>query len=174
MKRKNLHRQIPAFMKPIRLIVSTLAGSMLVGLSQISCAQHALLGYSITPSFASVTISNVLVNGGAITSPVEAASTINVTLDYHIFDDGCPGCVDQIQVGFTHSSPGDCVYNDIPGPSPGVSGTASFTITAPVILALTDHRPLVVQPVGGVAHTTPNRWLATITGNEDSLITICR
>ena len=171
MERKNIQRQIPACVKPIRLIVSALAGFMMFSVTQMSWAQHAVLGYSTTPTFASVTISNVSVNGGPITTPVEQGSTINVTLDYHIFDDGCPGCIDQIQVGFTNLPPSSCVYNGVPGPFPGVSGTASFTITAPTEPGTYhlgfDRSQALSCPVGwwSGAPTTPNRWFAAITVN---------
>lgn len=171
MKNTKFSRQISTIKKSIRIMTSTLIGFMIFGTAQTSSADGETLGFSTTPAFASVTISNVLVNGGAITAPVEPGSTINVTLDYHIFDDGCPGCIDQIQVGFTHSSPNGCVYDGIPGPSPGESGTASFTITAPAVSGTYylgfDRSQALSCPVGwwSGAPTTPNRWFAAITVN---------
>ena len=171
MNRTKLGRQISAIKKSIRFMTSTLVGFMIFGIAQTSSAESETLGYSTTPTFAGVTISNVSVNGGAITAPVEPGSTIDVTLDYNIFDDGCPGCIDQIQVGFTHSSPDDCIYSGIPGPSPGVSGTASFTITAPTFPGTYylgfDRSQALSCPAGwwNGAPNTPNRWFAAITVN---------
>jgi len=90
----------------------------------------ASLGYSVTPTVRGVTISNVRINGGAITAPVAPGSSIEVSLDYHIVDTGCPGCIDEIQIGFSHLQAEGCVYTGIPG-SGGVSGSAHITLTAP-------------------------------------------
>ena len=90
----------------------------------------ASVGYSKTPTVKGVAISNVLVNGGMITAPVEKGSTINIVLNYDIVDPGCPNCIDQIQVGFVHLSPVSCVYNGIPG-KVGASGSGKLSITAP-------------------------------------------
>jgi uncharacterized protein YjdB len=84
---------------------------------------------SPSPSYG-VTISNVRVNGGGDTVTVEPGAALNVTLSYSIVDTACPGCIDQIQVGFSSGKPFTCVYNGVPGAS-GKSGTASFTTTAP-------------------------------------------
>lgn len=84
---------------------------------------------SPSPSYG-VTISNVKVNGAGDTVTVHPGAALNVTLSYSIVDTACPGCIDQIQVGFSAQKPFTCVYNGIPGAS-GKSGTASFTTAAP-------------------------------------------
>jgi hypothetical protein len=85
----------------------------------------------LSPSLSyGVTISNVKVNGGGDTVTVDPGAALNVTLSYSIVDTACPGCIDQIQVGFSSGKPFTCVYNGVPGAS-GKSGTASFTTTAP-------------------------------------------
>lgn len=127
----------------------------------------ASIGYSITPAVRNVTISNVKINGGAITAPVAAGSTINVSLDYKITDASCPGCIDEIQVGFSHDKPASCVYQGIPG-SAGASGSATFTITAPTTTGTyylgSDRAQDYSCPVGwwNSAPTTSNRWFAVI------------
>jgi trimeric autotransporter adhesin len=84
---------------------------------------------SPSPSYG-VTISNVKVNGGGDTVTVDPGAALKVTLSYSIVDTACPGCIDQIQVGFSSQKPFTCVYNGVPGAS-GKSGTASFTTAAP-------------------------------------------
>ena len=84
---------------------------------------------SPSPSYG-VTISNVKVNGGGDTVSVQPGAALNVALSYSIVDTACPGCIDQIQVGFSSGQPFTCVYNGVPGAS-GKSGTASFTTAAP-------------------------------------------
>ncbi len=128
----------------------------------------ASFGYSRTPTVRGVTITNVLVNGGAITSPVEAGSTITVALDYNIVDPGCPGCIDQIQVGFSHTAPTDCVYSGIPGVA-GVSGSGSTTLTAPSTPGTyyigVDRSQAFSCPAGwwNGAPSNTNRWIGAIT-----------
>ena len=129
---------------------------------------QANLGYSITPSVRGVTIKNVIVNGGAITAPVAPGDSINVKLDYHIVDPGCPGCIDEIQVGFSHLGPDQCVYTGVPGGTEGVSGSADFNITAPTTPGTyyldMDRAQDFSCPSGwwNGAPTASNRWLAVI------------
>jgi len=85
-----------------------------------------------------VTLKNILVNGGSITAPVARNSTITVQLDYTILNIACRNCIDQIEIGFSNSSPSQCIYNGIPGVSPGVSSTKSFTVTAPATSGVYD------------------------------------
>jgi len=90
----------------------------------------ASMGYQKTPTVRGVTISNVTINGGSIVSPVSPGSSIKVSLDYHIVDTGCPGCIDEIQIGFSQLTPAGCVYTGVPG-TRGVSGSGNITLTAP-------------------------------------------
>jgi len=91
----------------------------------------ASLGYSTT-TIGPVTLKNVTLNGGSVTGPVAPNSDIKVNLAYSIFSDAsCPGCIDQILVGFVNVGPTQCIYDAIPGVAPGVSANASFTVKAP-------------------------------------------
>jgi hypothetical protein len=91
----------------------------------------ANLGYSSATNGA-VTLKNVAINGGSVTSPVMPNSQVKVNLDYVVANDpGCPSCIDQIIVGYSNVGPTQCIYNDIPSVSPGISATTSFTVTAP-------------------------------------------
>jgi hypothetical protein len=85
-----------------------------------------------------VTLKNILVNGGSITAPVARNSTITVQLDYTILNIACRGCVDQIEIGFSNSGPSQCIYNGVPGVSPGVSSTKTFSVTAPATAGVYD------------------------------------
>jgi len=77
-----------------------------------------------------VSITNVRVNGGGDTALVGPGSSFTVGMDYAIADERCPGCVDQIQIGFSHGEPLTCIYNGVPGPG-GKTGSAEITLTAP-------------------------------------------
>jgi CSLREA domain-containing protein len=82
------------------------------------------------PSFAGVTISNVKINGGSNTEFVSPGSTFSLSMDYSIVDTACPGCIDQIEIGYSTSDPFTCIYDDVPGPV-GESGSATINVTAP-------------------------------------------
>jgi hypothetical protein len=116
---------------PVRARAACRANEILLDAAALGLqAPQATLGFSPTASFADVTLSNVLINGGAITPTVAPGSTVNVSVGYSIVDTGCPGCIDQIQVGFAHESPTTCIYDSVPGTTPD-TGTAGFTLTAP-------------------------------------------
>jgi hypothetical protein len=78
-----------------------------------------------------ITIRDVRLNGGG--NALVAASrgqAIQVAVDYTITQSStCPGCIDQILIGF-QTGPLGCVYDGIPSGS-GTSGTGVLNITAP-------------------------------------------
>lgn len=90
---------------------------------------NATLAFGPIPTWAEVTLSNVKINGGSITAPVAAGGTIQVELDYSIVQpSSCPGCIQQIVLGFASlDKPAVCIFSGW-GAS---SGHASFTIPAP-------------------------------------------
>jgi hypothetical protein len=97
----------------------------------IGIAAFATAASAWNNSAAGTTISSVKINGGGSQATVAAGSTVSVSFNYSIADPGCPGCYDQIEVGWNHESgPTECVYDDQPGAA-GVSGTASYSLTAP-------------------------------------------
>jgi hypothetical protein len=85
-----------------------------------------------TFSFAGVTLRNVAINGGGNYAVLPRGSYFTLSLNYTIADPGCPGCVDQILLGFSHSVPTQCVYSGIPGAA-GASGSATATFTGPSV-----------------------------------------
>lgn len=77
------------------------------------------------PSTLYYQISNVKVAGGGNTNGnITANSLFTLSMDYFIKNPSCPGCRDQILVGFPTNDPRGCTYDGIPG-STGVSGTGS-------------------------------------------------
>ncbi len=78
-----------------------------------------------------ITIRDVRLNGGGNT--LVAASpgqSIQLAVDYTITQSStCPGCIDQILIGF-QTGPLGCAYDGIPSGS-GTSGTGVLNITAP-------------------------------------------
>lgn len=78
-----------------------------------------------------VRISNLQLNGGTFFAAVSAGSMVSIGFDYFIRDPGCPGCIDQIEIGLHNGPPTSCGFDGIPGVV-GVSGSAFVNITAPV------------------------------------------
>lgn len=77
---------------------------------------------------------DVRINGGPVGPPVVAGSQFTLSFYYFIQDTGCPGCIDQIMVGYSGAAaPLGCAYNNVPG-SGGYSGLASMSLTAPATL----------------------------------------
>jgi hypothetical protein len=85
---------------------------------------------SPAPSFAGVRLTNVAINGGANSAELAPGSSFSVGLSYAIADPECPGCVDQIVLGFSAAAPTQCIYSGVPGAA-GASGTATARFTAP-------------------------------------------
>jgi CSLREA domain-containing protein len=83
-----------------------------------------------SPGFAGVTISNVRINEGSNIAFVSPGSTFSVSMDYSIVDPDCPGCIDEIEIGFSTGNPFTCIYTGVPGVQ-GVSGSATIELTAP-------------------------------------------
>jgi CSLREA domain-containing protein len=83
-----------------------------------------------SPGFAGVTISDVRINEGSNIAFVSPGSTFSVSMDYSIVDPGCPGCIDEIEIGFSTGNPFTCIYTGIPGAG-GASGSATIEVTAP-------------------------------------------
>ncbi len=77
-----------------------------------------------------VTITNVKLNGGGNVATLSPGTSFAVSMDYSIIDTGCPGCIDQIQIGYSDAAPNVCAYSGIPGTA-GQSGSGNVTLTAP-------------------------------------------
>lgn len=93
-------------------------------------------GFASTPFFPSASsgarLMNVRLDGQSVRDPYPPGALVTVTLDFQIIDISCPGCIDQIQVGFSTGNPLGCIYSGIPGPA-GDSGSVSFAVTAPSV-----------------------------------------
>src|SRR5690349_13036074 len=104
--------------------------SLISGTVRDAGAAPARDSISTSPSFAGVTISNVRINGGGSSTFLAPGSTFTLSLDYSIVDAGCPGCIDEIEIGFSTGAPFSCIYYGIPGVV-GTSGSASIEVTVP-------------------------------------------
>jgi hypothetical protein len=78
-----------------------------------------------------VTIGGVEIGGSGRTAVVAGGAMVRVELEYEIEDCGCPGCYDQIEVGWVPGPRLDCVYDDQPGCSAD-EGTAARLFRAPM------------------------------------------
>ncbi len=82
-------------------------------------------------SYFFLSVTNISLNGGGNAVEVKPGETVKGTLNYQVWNPStCPQCIAQIVVGL-ENTPIACVYNGIPGLSPGKLGTGSFTLTAP-------------------------------------------
>ena len=78
------------------------------------------------------TISQVSIDGGGSVADVQPGSSVSIVFDYTIKDAGCPGCDEQIQVGWsTEEQPQLCAYDGVPG-AVGTSARATLQLTAPL------------------------------------------
>ena len=108
------------------------------------------------------TISNVTLNNGPIQLTTTPGATVAVNLTYNIVQGayvdgnpvGCPGCIDQLVVGFVGTTPTTCLYDGQPGPSGTGNQTAqTLSLTAPstpgryyIVFSVTENYSC--QPVG--------------------------
>lgn len=70
---------------------------------------------------------------------VEAEEAVRLRFDWSIDDDGCGGCIDQIEVGLVPGGRLDCVYDANP-PGGGASGSADLDFDAPATPGLVELR----------------------------------
>jgi hypothetical protein len=76
--------------------------------------------------------SNVKINNGKNQAKVVPGAQFTVNLDYQITDPG--SAVGQIEIGYADRATKEiCAYSAAPGPLPGAVGTATVTMTAPVV-----------------------------------------
>lgn len=89
----------------------------------------ATLAFNPVPPFTEITLTNITINGGSITTPVVAGESVQVELDYSIVPaPWCPYCIEQIVFGFSSlAQPSVCIFSG----NMGGSGHASFALTVP-------------------------------------------
>ena len=103
--------------------------------SSVSWGGAVISGVQITSSNSgaispSGSPSNVLEIESGGTSP----NPVTVSFNYSIVNSGCPGCIDQIQIGLnSEASPQVCAYSGVPFPPTPVTGSPSITINVPNI-----------------------------------------
>ena len=92
---------------------------------------HPAVYVGQNPAFAGVSISNVQLNGGGNFLFLPGGGALTLDHDYFIFNDpGCPGCIDQIEVGLASGLYQACTYDGIPGVA-GVAGHGTTSLTVP-------------------------------------------
>jgi hypothetical protein len=79
-----------------------------------------------------ITISGTTTSSGSPVAVVPAGAMESVVFDYFIRDDGCAGCIDQIEYGLVPGARLGCVYDGTPPPS-GVSGMRTLVLTMPPV-----------------------------------------
>ena len=82
-------------------------------------------------------ISSVSLNGGGSSIVVAPGQTVNVTYNFNIWDDPCPGCFTQLVTGLktgttTGIHGGTCAFAGDAGLYPGASGSENVNLTAPL------------------------------------------
>jgi Collagen triple helix repeat (20 copies) len=89
----------------------------------------ATFAFGPIPTWADTTVSNVTINGGTITAPVDAGARVRVEFDYRLAQPtGCPTCIQQIVLGFASAArPAACIISGVGA----TSGHASVDLTAP-------------------------------------------
>lgn len=69
-----------------------------------------------------VSVTNLRINGGGSEAGIPAGSVFQLSAEYQIWNPGdCPGCIQQIVLG-TDAGNRICLYDDIPGATPGATG----------------------------------------------------
>lgn len=81
---------------------------------------------------ATVSVGDVRIRGVGDSAGVSQGSSFSLTADFEIANaDGCPGCIQQIVIG-TDGGGQACLYDAVPGVSPGSSGDdVAVVLTAP-------------------------------------------
>ncbi|MEO8432974.1 MAG: kelch repeat-containing protein [Acidobacteriota bacterium] len=88
--------------------------------------------FTATPAFPGLQISNVQLNLGNKRLVLPGGGSFTLDHDYFIVNDiGCPGCIDQIEVGLANDANYQtCTYDAVPGVV-GVSGHGTASLTVP-------------------------------------------
>lgn len=65
--------------------------------------------YVVPPSLSALEQRSPTSRSWRTATSCSSAQAAPVSMDYAIFDNACPGCIDQIQVGFNTANPTDCI-----------------------------------------------------------------
>lgn len=119
---------------------SGLAGSQVFGASGSrvrpllpAVVMILLSGWIASPGYAAfeTIVRNVNIDGQG-TEATLVGATFDVSLDFTLWNsDSCPGCISQVVLGIDGVGQ-DCAYDGIPGTEPGVTGSSTVTLTAPL------------------------------------------
>jgi hypothetical protein len=79
-----------------------------------------------------ITVANVRINGGGNQAHVSPGAAFGLDFDFNNTQSWCPGCIVQIYVGLnSNANPQACASSVVAGATPGTTGHASVTLTAP-------------------------------------------
>ena len=93
------------------------------------CGVRPVIDTPVSGEF--ITISGVQIAGGENTRVLNVGDTFDIRVDWAIDDTDCPGCINQIELGFTRISRFvNCLYDANP-PNGGESGTDEITAFVP-------------------------------------------
>lgn len=98
-----------------------------------------------------VTITNVKINGGGSTAHVAPGATFTISGSFNIVDNFCATCIDAVVVGLETGATPSCLFHDIEGGAPGVTGQGRTTLTAPTA-------PGIYKILGSFGQNGCNEW----------------
>ena len=79
-----------------------------------------------------ITVTNVRINGGGNQARVSPGAAFSLDFDFNNTQSWCPGCIVQIYVGLSSDpKPQVCASSVVAGATPGTTGHAAVTLTAP-------------------------------------------
>jgi hypothetical protein len=101
---------------------------VLSALGLVVCVGYTANAWNVSDG--NTSISRVRINGGGSDVTVAPGSTVTVSLHFVTSNVGCPGCDQQIEVGFGHLVPTQCIFDRSLG-GMTFSKHKTFTLTAP-------------------------------------------
>jgi hypothetical protein len=119
-----------------------------------------------------VVIDQVQLGEGASTAVVPPSTTVRLRFGWRVDDTGCPGCIDQLEIG---AVPGDriyCAFDDNPPPG-GIAGFDDRMIPIPPMSGRVDLRFVLGQDFGCFAGGRTGWWLATPPPQENTFAVLC-
>ena len=112
-------------------------------------------------------LSNISVNGSQLVI-VQPGGSLAAAFHYAVTDTACPsGCVDQIELGYVPGHRLRCVFDQTVSKQNGASGTASATLTAPLVADEYDLRTNIGQ---GNSCGTQTQWWANVPPDDTRTI----
>ncbi len=106
--------------------------ALTVGLAGLTATCFAQAPLTIGATDGAVTIIGTEITGHYNNQAhVAPGATFGLHFFYNIVDVGCPGCIDQIQIGFANALPTTCAYDGEDGAQGVTYETKNLQLTAP-------------------------------------------